>query len=479
MFSLCDEDSDDYNAEITRLHLKKRRVSDHEAQIHSSFSGFPNEILCIIFESTCTENLLQECPWSPRNPNKATTRTSPAITYLPTLAIGAVCTKWRSLVLGSPELWSRLRLETLHQAEAVPCVDSGFIATLQLFLDRSADAPLTISMETERFGDLDSALSLLLNHTHRWKSFDYTGDNKFSNWMDSHFPILENLTLRASEVGFARENYSYFMDAPKLRTVTAGGWVYDLDVVWGNLTSLDIWAPEGKRARELHDLALMKLWRQRRTFEPSITSLAKLESFTVVKTSWAFTYMLLHGMFSSFTFPSLNELVIFVDENNAHCSSTRDWPSDAFGAFISRSGCVLTTLSLTVTISDEDLIAALRILPSLTNLAVDSSMDVIGCPISSRFISCMHVSSPNLILPRLRSLYIKSHSTSFNDAEFIDMISSRWLPDLIIPASVGIDCLRSLVLHFLHRTVDEEVYEPLWDLDKMGMRVVVTGMKEA
>lgn len=95
IISLCNEDLDDYDAQIVRLqneilHLqaRKERLRGYKTLVQSSLSLFrklPNEILCIIFESACTENLLQD-PWPPIH----TDCFLPAIAYLPSLALSAV-----------------------------------------------------------------------------------------------------------------------------------------------------------------------------------------------------------------------------------------------------------------------------------------------------------------------------------------------------------------------------------------------------
>ncbi|KAE9395444.1 hypothetical protein BT96DRAFT_146423 [Gymnopus androsaceus JB14] len=180
-------------------------------------------------------------------------------------------------------------------------------------------------------------------------------------------------------------------------------------------------------------------------------------------------------MFPSFTFPSLGELVIYSQDGS---SANLIWPPDAFSAFISRSSCALRTLSLSsVTISDLDLAAALRLLPSLISFSVDGLVNPEGgSPITSYFLSrlTLHDSGPPL-LPKLRSLFITFHETGFDDAAFVGIASSRWLPDPAHAAAIGIDCLRTLVLHFEKREVDEDVYRPLYDLDRKGMQVVITG----
>ncbi|KAE9404406.1 hypothetical protein BT96DRAFT_989456 [Gymnopus androsaceus JB14] len=129
-----------------------------------------NELLYLIFDFTCEQNLLQEYPW--RSNDKSPTQLSlSVISYLPALVISAVCRQWRSLGLVLPGLWARLKLEITEELT----VSGSFMATLQLFLDRSAKAPLVLDVyiswtTDDLFVDNPPALNLLLQHTSRWRS---------------------------------------------------------------------------------------------------------------------------------------------------------------------------------------------------------------------------------------------------------------------------------------------------------------------
>lgn len=79
-------------------------------------------------------------------------------------------------------------------------------------------------------------------------------------------------------------------------------------------------------------------------------------------------------------------------------------------------------------------------------------------------------------LPKLHTLSLSIGGVNFDDTAVVDMTSSRWLPDPNYAEVVGVSCLRSVVLRFRHRPVDHKIYMPLQHLDKMGMRVVITGI---
>ncbi|KAE9391549.1 hypothetical protein BT96DRAFT_979802, partial [Gymnopus androsaceus JB14] len=191
----------------------------------SPFQQLPNEIICLIFESACTDNLLQQYPWPVREVPPIEL-SLPVIAYLPTLAVSAVCTRWRFLALASPRIWSQIRVVTVPGGEVMSNTQCGFRSTLQLYLDRSADSPLLIDLQTDLVEDKEnpSALPLLLEHTSRWQTFSYTGSFDLGSCegfrRHPSFPILEALDLRSLEAETQTTDLDCFEHAPKLRAVT-------------------------------------------------------------------------------------------------------------------------------------------------------------------------------------------------------------------------------------------------------------------
>ncbi|KAE9391537.1 hypothetical protein BT96DRAFT_1001197 [Gymnopus androsaceus JB14] len=358
------------------------------------------------------------------------------------------------------------------------------MVSAQLYLDRSANSPLIIDLETQGEVRINSALDLVLDHASRWQTFSYTGDYVLSRCIGNErkkevFPILEDLNLEGYRYNIERSDLACFEHAPRLRAVRTDFFKRSCsELPWTQLTSLDVGVYEAEDIyllQQCPSLTVLKLRNYQWSTLGPISS-ASLESFTFVCPKERREEHLLENVFCCFTFPSLAKLVIYSEDSS---TTNLIWPLDAFSAFISRSSCALTTLSLSsVVISDVNLIAALRLVPSLTNLFLDGLEDPEGrSPLTSHFISSMQGSSPTHLVPKLCSLSIKFKGTSFDDVAFINMVSSRWTPDRTHAAAIGIDCLRSLVLHFLDREVDEDVYRPLWHLDEMGMRVVITSKK--
>ncbi|KAE9406603.1 hypothetical protein BT96DRAFT_222752 [Gymnopus androsaceus JB14] len=149
MLLLSDRDLEDYESEIIRLksqilyvEAQKKRLIDYKQRLRSLLSPtrrLPNETLGRVFEFACDENLFQE--------RHLSTRVSPSLlSRLPALAISTVCTRWRSLAISSPSLWSKIRQKIRSDA----LVTSGQLSTLELYWERSAEHPLFIDVHASR-----------------------------------------------------------------------------------------------------------------------------------------------------------------------------------------------------------------------------------------------------------------------------------------------------------------------------------------
>ncbi|KAF9076012.1 hypothetical protein BDP27DRAFT_1415163 [Rhodocollybia butyracea] len=184
--------------------------------------------------------------------------------------------------------------------------------------------------------------------------------------------------------------------------------------------------------------------------------------------------------FSSFTFPSLSCLVIITYASYPYQGA---WPKATLGAFLHRSSCNLTNFEVrNVSVSDIDLIHTLKLMPSLVSFYVDDTFadNTQTSPITPRFIRGLHGflrtelnASSSTLIPKLHELQVTFDGLHFDDFAFIDMVSSRWLPDAQYTSGTGLSCLRGVTLQFNARMVNQAVYRPLDYLDKARMRVVV------
>ncbi|KAE9393232.1 hypothetical protein BT96DRAFT_228498 [Gymnopus androsaceus JB14] len=337
-----------------------------------------------------------------------------------------------------------------------------------------------------------------MDHSRRWKSFLYDGDHAISVHLDyeptlAHkFPVLDILEFTNL---IHTDDLDVFQKSSKIRALT----IYDPGLVssqipsWIQVTDLNLCA-----SYEQLEIILDKL--------PNLTFLRLVEcsdsghlmsSCLPPRTSNTIDTLhitvndcdtpqgLLEAAFSSFSLPFLTELRVLA---GYRCKSyNRKWPQHLFAKFLSLSLCRITTFVLErIGLSDTDLITALQLLSSLVTLKIcDYKAFPKISPITPDFISCLrssghttHIRSNSHLVPKLRYLSLDFNGRNFDDMAFVSMVSSRWFPNLQAAETAGVDCLRSVVLRFRKREVDQTIYRPLQYLDKMGLMVVVRGTND-
>ncbi|KIK53321.1 hypothetical protein GYMLUDRAFT_49340 [Collybiopsis luxurians FD-317 M1] len=492
----CERDLEDYETEVVQLQSqilllqqKRQHIKTYMTNARSLLSPVrrvPNEILGVIFEYACNQNLIQEFPWSLDDNPPPTELTSPAISFLPALSISSTCSRWHSIAKSS-NLWSNLRLEVTTK---FPGLLDPTMNIIQMFLTRSAerllDIHLTISGDPQNH--ISPVFDLLLQHSVRWKVFKFQGWNSAVRpcMISKHleydptrdFPNLEILEI----ANVCPEELDVFRNAPKLRKLrhwfmmpahlplaqlthitcyAAFGGLDDLFDFCPNVVSLELSSLQRSPGHSFQSVTPKTSYR--------VTSLTLLDD--CVKTDRTLDLALLN-----LTLPALKELR--VERKLSWQGHNARWPKDIFFSFLSRSSCKLTKLTISsIGISDTDLIPALQLLSSLVSLEIndyEASPNI--SPITSRFIRSLEFSGSNsTLIPKLRCLSLDYSGYGFDDLGFISMVSSRWLLDPRYAKMVGVECLRSVEMRFRQREVNGALYKPLQLLDKMGLRVTVLG----
>ncbi|KAF8827624.1 hypothetical protein HHX47_DHR4000453 [Lentinula edodes] len=489
---LCDRDVDDYEtklaylrSQIIYIETQRARVIDHKIELGSLLSPIrklPNEILGIIFDSACNQNLLcdSEDKYS-------------AIRVLPALAISAVSFRWRHLALSSSRLWSTLNLKF-----SVVTIAAEFMLKLKLYLERSGNSPLFLDVKIKGFPDDNSSLpvmDLLVQHSKRWKTFTVNGQWLLTSCYAllhprQHFPIL---TALSTDGDFHQEELDIFEDSPQLCSVRTTV-LPPSRLPSHQLTHVEIAVPSSEdligQLDRSPNLTTMVLLGQKQSF--SVQDLGRLSRTMPMVRSLVLQVQLsnnlLQTVFSCLTCPRLSELSISSAYHHYDNSaiSVIPWPKHLFKSFMLKVSSGLTTFTIRdISISDLDLIAALEFMSSLRSLAIhDLRLRKENSPITTRLIQSLHLrgnqrsSFRSPLVPRLHDLAVEFGGTDFDDTIFVSMVASRWLPDRDYSAGVDVDRLGSVVLKFFRREVNKEVYQPLQDLEVMGLRVVVDGAME-
>ncbi|KAJ4491426.1 hypothetical protein C8J55DRAFT_449966 [Lentinula edodes] len=489
---LCDRDIDDYEtklaylrSQIIYIETQRARVIDHKIELRSLLSPIrklPNEILGIIFDFACNQNLLcdSEDKYS-------------AIRVLPALAISAVSFRWRHLALSSSRLWSTLNLKF-----SVAAITAEFMLKLKLYLERSGNSPLFLDVKIKGFPDDNSSLpvmDLLVQHSKRWKTFTVNGQWLLTSCYAllhprQHFPIL---TALSTDGDFHQEELDIFEDSPQLCSVRTTV-LPPSRLPSHQLTHVEITVPSSEdligQLDRSPNLTTMVLLGQKQSF--SVQGLGRLSRTMPMVRSLVLQVQLsnnlLQTVFSCLTCPRLSELSISSAYHRYDNSaiSVIPWPKHLFKSFMLKVSSGLTTFTIRdISISDLDLIAALEFMPSLRSLAIhDSWLRKENSPITTRLIQSLHLrgnqrsSFRSPLVPRLHDLAVEFGGADFDDTIFVGMVASRWLPDRDYSAGVDVDRLGSVVLKFFRREVNKEAYQPLQDLEVMGLRVVVDGAME-
>lgn len=207
---------DNMVAERDRLEADMRK---HEGAI-SVMRRLPTEILSLIFSFVPTnQNLLDHRttsggPWS----------------------ISTVCSRWRSIALAQPSLWTDICLDfasvlDLHFGRK-GFASSGKASKLEAHLERSAQLPLAVefySVSSDAGGRIIiaeyDALRILEKHCHRWETISMTGpDLLFStSTIDGNLPLLRALHVNifpALDNDVEVTRLKLFQNCPSLRVAT-------------------------------------------------------------------------------------------------------------------------------------------------------------------------------------------------------------------------------------------------------------------
>ncbi|KAJ3898492.1 hypothetical protein F5879DRAFT_980309 [Lentinula edodes] len=491
LVKVAEDDLDGYHAEILRLearivYLKSEhdRLVDHKSTLSSLLSPIhrlPNEIMIRIFTFSCDQNTLGHSKQSH------------------TLDVSAVCSRWRALTLSCSELWATFSIilppivNERHDPQLLEYI-------LDIFLERSKHQLLTISIDA--YGSSEHPLlHKVMQTSPRWRDLTLNVDVvRFSAPLHScliglRLPELQSACI-VQPTGYGISTLDLLSGAPKLRDLHA----LSLPLSWTNPHSLSqithlSYCPSFTNFYELLDwcpqlktLYLSNFEHDRDIRARSIP--AKQVPITSLTVSLAGYYpmvqdILLDSM-ESLVAPALTSLVL---EQHGELPDNLYAPPSPFNAvdsFLARSACPLTVLVLdSMPLTDCEVVALLKRLPSLVELTVTESKFENALPITLDFVESLHShkrsalrSSVNPILPKLQTLVLEVQVTASeferegSTLALIDVIVSRWLPEKSYAASIGVSCLRSVELYLLGppRPGQFQLLEPY---DKSGLRFVV------
>ncbi|KIK69383.1 hypothetical protein GYMLUDRAFT_255901 [Collybiopsis luxurians FD-317 M1] len=451
-----DQDLSSYSSDIFRLEnqllflISQREKAQEQALLLRSLLApihrLPNELLSRIFDCACEDMTAR------RGISDAA------------FSLSAVCSRWRSLSLSHPKMWSNICLHYSYGSK----LDAPF----DLYIERSKQQLLTLQLGA--YSPNQVFIQKLVACCSRWQNVTLTGSSSFMEALYAlglNFPALETLTI------FGGTNLEIFTHAPKLRTLIAFGNLIPNRDVLGRITRLS-YSLEYDDLHEIIELCpnlhtlITTDYHPLDDFSPSDlpTVIPTLTSLYITSNDdlWALCSMIT---------PALT--ILDVEHQ------TRDDPFGYIASlrvekFLEYSGCFLTTLVLTSSWEDTYVVALLQKLSALQRLTLckrKNDGNSRSHPITKVFVDSLNIpqqstpQQPKLpLVPKLHSLSLSldDKSTDFDHKSFVEMIMSRWIPNEDYATAIGVACIRFVELR-LHRHFDEAEYLPLIDLRKMGL----------
>ncbi|KIK58204.1 hypothetical protein GYMLUDRAFT_202677 [Collybiopsis luxurians FD-317 M1] len=494
-----DRDLEHYSSEIYTLQAKlsflesqRERLRNHKAALSSLLSPIhrlPNELLARILMLAGQESGLNS-------------------TNVDALSVAAVCYRWRQMALASSSVWSSFHIYLPREDEDNEKLDSLLEYRLDLFLERSGQRPLDLSIQV---ADRDDEHPLFLNLTEsspRWENLSLDAYNDdYPSLQSANLSSLKTVCIRVAEEWTEPLQLMWITSTKNLSTLSSNmGLPRNKEVneplrsfpVMHSVTKLTFCPEEPDFLEPLHRFPNIRYLglQDLNMAEADIPALSHvilpITSLDILfGPPVAVSPHLIELAMDILTAPSLSSLMI-TSKPGMYTAEGQEILINSLShipSFLERSNCMLTQLVLkALPVTDQCVVDVLKHLHALSELTVEdpiaeSDYDAppyLG-PISRELIESLHAHrrsslriSLSPIVPKLRSLVLKAQSTGFDFSSFISTVASRWIPSTYASMETGVACLRSVELHLVQE-VDPEDYLPLAPFEASGLRVVVKG----
>ncbi|KAJ7201618.1 hypothetical protein GGX14DRAFT_699356 [Mycena pura] len=379
------------------------------------------------------------------------------------LTLSKVCSRWRTVSLETPTLWTKIDLDSVLWRTPARTSESPFlgrtVGLLASVLRRSRELPLIIRITSGTTVPLHPRVfHLLASHSYRWASLTIFCDIHgicFSG-LEGRLPMLENLQLEPTRVS-PPNPFNYLKVAPALRRLNVTLPLLD-GISKSAIQNLVEWGCEvtclSDIARAISTLSqlptttsafglALTLFHNKASTDPSQTIDLHITPQTSTISSFSFELVnghpqhsleILAQILASLTLPALREI---------QCSCTQyprgilEWPHAQFIALSERSGFSHTLKILNVAhvrMGESALLEVLSVLASLEELHIadrrkvdsEGANVVLITDALLRAITCA-ASGPDdttSLIPQLRVLHCASR-LQFTHKLLLEFVSSR------------------------------------------------------
>ncbi|KAK7464863.1 hypothetical protein VKT23_006068 [Stygiomarasmius scandens] len=374
------------------------------------------------------------------------------VLFSPAVKASHVCSVWRELVRSTPHLWSSLSIRLNYKISSSPQPNQirPFVTThLELSQKLPLDLDITVLSDADGVKWRRIYLFLsesLVQHSHRWQTVRLQADLFLPHFIfEENFPfklpLLRTLDLHGqidSNKGLVLDAFSNAPSLRILRVQSPQAGSRALKLPWKQISNLTIESALLPFALEQTSLAVnadkITFWGCYRDPEeddeiPVRTLRHNLSSLSII-VDYDDSDFLDFPVFELLTLPNLS-----------HLSISRDYEIDlsVFDSFLSRSSCVITSLSL-FGVDDREALSFIFRLPSLSTLIVHEknnrkdnwiiTVDFLGALVLSR-------DSNSIKLRHLQHLELGLYAT-FPEKHIVDLVHSRCIPPID-----GVDNLKS------------------------------------
>ncbi|KAJ7661310.1 hypothetical protein DFH06DRAFT_372835 [Mycena polygramma] len=424
-----------YDAEIHRISLSLSELVSQRVALESHVDvcrgvlspvrRLPMELLAEIFE-------MSTAPFKDRKlANSATPRAEQdGLGKYDLLQLSQVCSRWHSVALGTSRLWSTIALDT--ECWRRPLSQAKALSLIACALERSQAHLLTVGLWLEA-GDWHArkVMELLGPHAERWQCLYLSAAGNSSQ----HLSVVKGRLHSLTTVNFALryEGLDALAVAPALHTVSfTGAPKYIPRLPWSQIRIFkffwrtdNLFAPSTAffTARLLGRAAQFRFNAELKNPDAEWVSVSSDLGclFLALELASESAKFVLGRILGSLTLPHLEQL---------NLGPRRDtlpvWNSDQFAAFAARSSLHthLLCLHLRVVITDDELLEALSVLPSLESLTLSGNND--HTSITDVLLEGLTWNPERRlsILPKLEHLSLSSRR-QFSDAAYVDCLLTR------------------------------------------------------
>ena len=374
----------------------------------------------------------------------------PASSQAP-LLVTRTCSRWRTVALSTPSLWTRL-----HVVYKDPGLD---VSVASDWLQRSGCLLLSISISID-FNEqtAQEILDVICRHSSRWRHVRlefrglYCPPMYSLSLAENSTPLLRAFEFSARDISSANITpiISLLNSAPQLRELT---WVDDLadtrrlmELPLSRLSLLSITMSHGtldylELLDRCYNLEHIRITRPR----PGATRSSRQPLVLSKLTSLNITYDLT-AIFDSLVLPALRHVCIHAEgqidqatwQSTGAAAAMGSWSPVSFLSLIKRSSCTIKSLWLDAPMTENSLGQCLEMAsPSLTKLTVsgviitDKLLSSLSCSPVPFSPSTSDPPSPSCwpLCPSLQEINLNTRISSSSGA-LVQMAQSRLIPNL-------------------------------------------------